>query len=341
MKKASYYAIQVRFGILISLMLFLSACVQIKPWDGYYYGMNNEVTWSLSWVEDITWEIYITPWNFQPYYDSLASTKSWLQIQVYEFTEKRIKNLIKNLLNKGTDVKIIIEDKKFQQYRNTYKDLINLFTWYKNIEIKSDKQMWTEYIHSKVDLLDDSFWIKTNNITASAFKSSREYMFRSYDGGVKQSLDKIFDKDWRWEKIETKDIHPNLLVCNINCRDIIEDMLNKAKESILIETQYITDPNIFEILKSKSILSWFQIIVADTDDNDNLLNYFWPAKVKNLKKPYVHAKMILIDNKYLILGSMNLSQNSLDKNREIWIILIDQILIGKFESQFRRDWRNQ
>lgn len=321
--------------------LFLSACIQIKPGDWYYSTKNNDLSLSLSWIENITWEIYITPWNFQPYYDNLASTNSWLKIQVYEFTEKRIRNLIKNLLNKWTDVKIIIEDKKFQQYRNTYKDLINLFTGYKNISIKSDKQMWTEYVHAKIDLLDDSFWIKTNNITKSAFESSREYMFHSYDVWIKKSLDNIFDKDWDGDKIEMKDIHPNLLVCNINCRAGIESLLNEAKESIYIQTQYITDPNIFEILKNKSYLSWFQIIVADTDDNDNLLAYFWPAKVKKLKKPYVHAKMILVDNKYLIIGSMNLSQNSLDKNREIWIILISQSLIDKFKNQFNADWNNQ
>lgn len=326
---------------VVLLTLFLSACMQIKPWDWYYHNKNDGTSRSLSWIQNITWKIYITPWNFQPYYDSLASTQSLLKIQVYEFTEKRIRNLIINLLKKWVEVKIIIEDKKFQQYRNTYKDLITLFTGYKNIVVKSDKQMWTEYIHSKVDLLDDSFWIKTNNITASAFKSSREYMFHSYNIWIKESLDMIFDKDWSGDKIELKDIHTNLLVCNINCRYGIEKLLNEAKESIYIQTQYITDFGIFEILKNKSNLSWFQIIVADTDDNTELLNYFGPAKVKKLKKPYVHAKMILIDNKYLILGSMNLSQYSLDKNREIWIVLIDQSLIDQFKNQFDRDWKNQ
>ena len=332
---------QIRFVFVIFVALLLSACVQIKPWDWYYNNQSNETSRSVSWIQDITWEIYITPWNFQPYYDSLASTESKLKIQVYEFTEKRIRNLIINLLNKWTDVKIIIEDKKFQQYRNTYKDLINLFTGHKNIQIKSDKQMWTEYIHSKVDLLDNSFWIKTNNITSSAFKSSREYMFHSYNLWIKKSLDIIFDKDWSEDKIEMADIHPNLLICNINCRIGIENLLNNARESIYIQTQYITDSNIFEILKNKSNLSWFQIIVADTDDNNDLLNYFGPAKIKKLKKPYVHAKMILVDNKYLVLGSMNLSQNSLDKNREIWIILIDQSLIDRFIIQFNKDWKNQ
>lgn len=314
--------------------------MQIQLWDGYKKNSNSNYVWNLDRIVNITWEIYITPWNFQPYYDSLASTQKGLKIQVYEFTEKKIRELVKKLAKKWTNIKIIIEDKKFQQYRNTYKDLLELFTWYQNIQIKSDKQMWTEYIHSKVDLLDDSFWIKTNNITESAFKSSREYMFHSYNKDIWNSLNLIWDKDWDGIKIENSDIHPNLLICNINCRAGIEYLLNSATESIIIQTQYIVDTNILAILKNKTELSEFKIIVSDTEANDDLLKYFGPIKIKKLKKPYVHAKMILVDNEYLILGSMNLSDNSLDNNREIWIVLIDQSLIDKFRSQFDKDWES-
>lgn len=323
------------------MIIFLAGCMQIQLWDGYKKNSNSNYVWNLDGIVNITWEMYITPWNFEPYYDSLASTQKGLKIQVYEFTEKRIRELVKKLAKKWADIKIIIEDKKFQQYRNTYKDLLEIFTWYQNIQIKSDKQMWTEYIHSKVDLLDDSFWIKTNNITASAFKSSREYMFHSYNQDIWNSLNLIWDKDWDGIKIENKDIHPNLLICNINCRAGIEYLLNSATESIIIQTQYIVDDNIWAILKNKTELSEFKIIVSDTESNNDLLEYFGPIKIKKLKKPYVHAKMILVDNKYLILGSMNLSDNSLDNNREMWIVLIDQSLIDQFKNQFDRDWKNQ
>jgi phosphatidylserine/phosphatidylglycerophosphate/cardiolipin synthase-like enzyme len=48
--------------------------------------------------------------------------------------------------------------------------------------------------------------------------------------------------------------------------------------------------------------------------------------------------MILIDHKTLLLGSMNLSATSLDKNREIWILLTDPTIINEFASQFGMDW---
>jgi phosphatidylserine/phosphatidylglycerophosphate/cardiolipin synthase-like enzyme len=71
-----------------------------------------------------------------------------------------------------------------------------------------------------------------------------------------------------------KDIHPNLVICNINCRGVIEQLLSSAKESIIIQTQYIVDDSIWTILKTKKNLPEFKLLVADTENNDELINYF-------------------------------------------------------------------
>lgn len=52
------------------------------------------------------------------------------------------------------------------------------------------------------------------------------------------------------------------------------------------------------------------------------------------KKPYVHTKLIIVDQEYAIIGSMNLSANALDNNREIGIIVKDKDLIGKLVKGF-------
>lgn len=114
-----------------------------------------------------------------------------------------------------------------------------------------------------------------------------------------------------------KDIHPNLVVCNINCRGVIEQLLDSAKESIIIQTQYIMDDALRTLLKSKKALPEFKLLVADTENNDELIRYFRNEQARKFKQHYNHTKMILIDHKILLLGSMNLSSTSLDKNREI------------------------
>ena len=134
--------------------------------------------------------------------------------------------------------------------------------------------MGTEYTHAKVNLFDSGFIIQTANLTNSSFASNREHFFQSYDSGVWKSLHTIFEKDRNGEKITIKDIHPNLVVCNINCRGVIEQLLSSAEESIIIQTQYITDEFIRNLLREKKSLPEFKMLVADTKDNTNLVRIF-------------------------------------------------------------------
>lgn len=315
------------------------------------------IVWNLDNLVNVTWNLYISPdTSWLNFYDNISKVKKKLKIETYDFTKKELQSKFEELLNNWVGIKLIMENHKYRQFKNTRKDIENYFSGYKNFEIKSDEQMWTEYVHSKVNLVDSGFWIQTANLTNSSFAKNREHFFYSENTGVRKSLDTIFEKDRNWDKIDLDDIHSNLLVCNINCRGVIEKVLSDAKKSIWIQTQYIVDDRILDILKNKintdsyfSLKEWrveakrkldIKFVVADTENNNELLNYFGPGVARKFTKYYNHTKMILIDDEILILGSMNLSDNSLDKNREIWIILIDKEIISQFKKLFDKDWQN-
>lgn len=111
--------------------------------------------------------------------------------------------------------------------------------------------MKTTYVHAKFALIDSGFLIQTANLTHSTFATNREYFFYSQHTGVYQSLATIFQKDWEGKPITFSDIHPNLLVCPINCRAILEYLIESAKRSILIQNQYIEDPRLLGLLGDK------------------------------------------------------------------------------------------
>lgn len=268
--------------------------------------------------EQITGQIFISPNPelLEIYQESLAQSQK-IQIQTYEFTQKDLKTQLKSLAQFGNPIHILIENQKFQQFQNTFKILTEEFADTPSIRVRSDQHLPTTYLHSKITLLDDAFWLQTANLTQSSFFSNREHFFYSQHPGVLESLRTIFEKDREGIPLKLSDLHPNLLVCNLNCRAGIQDLLQSAKNSITIQTQYITDPQLFEILQAKDIEVQLQIILTHNTDNQKILNYFGAEKVKLSKKPYIHTKMILIDDEILLLGSMNLSANSLDNNREI------------------------
>ena len=264
--------------------------------------------------------------------------KKYWKLETYDFTNKFFKTRFQNLSNRWVPVQIILENNKYQEYGNTFRQLQDYFSWNNNIELRSDEQMWISYVHAKITLNEDAFRVQTANLTKSSFESNREHFFYSDDSDFHDSLEKLFNADWVWDDLSTLNLHPNLVVCPLNCRDVIKTLLENAEKSIVIQTQYIMDDEILDILHKKSEEVDMAIIVADTDDNYDLISYFWPGIARTLKTHYNHTKMILVDEKYLLLGSMNLSLNSLDNNREIWIILMDTGHITTFEKWFKQDW---
>lgn len=292
---------------------------------------------NISQIQNITWNLFASPTDIGFILDIFGKAKTNLYLQTYEFTEKRIRALFKQLLENDVDIKLIMEDKKYQQFKNTFKEIQNLFSWYNNFQIKNDKQMKTTYVHAKFALIDSGFLIQTANLTHSTFATNREYFFYSQHSGVYQSLATIFDKDWKGETIHYSDIHPNLLVCPINCRAVLEHLIESAKSSILIQNQYIEDSRLLWLLGEKISTLWkhnLHIQLPDTDKNKLLQQQWWKTIVKLIKKPYIHAKMMLIDNQILYLWSINFSANSIDNNREIWILLTDKKDINQFLEIF-------
>ena len=331
--------------LCIFFVLILVYIIDIKFWPWYENQTDENQFNSGSFLENlkvIPWTIFQWPTNelYTQYGKFLDSSDKYLKLETYDFTNKFFKTRFQNLSNRWVPVQIILENNKYQEYGNTFRELQEYFTWNKNIELRSDKQMWTMYVHAKVTLNEDAFRVQTANLTKSSFESNREHFFYSSDSDFRNSLERLIDADWTGESLSTLNLHPNLVVCPFNCRDVIETLLESAEKSIVIQTQYIVDDEILDILRKKSSEVDMAIIVADTDDNFDLISYFWPWIARTLKSRYNHTKMILVDEKYLLLGSMNLSTNSLNKNREIWIILMDTWHISEFEKWFKKDWED-
>ena len=341
----NFFQNKLNWILCIFFVLIIISLIDVKLWPWYEKTPQKEEFNPKSFFDNlkvISWTIFQWPTDelYTQYWKFLDSTDEYIKLETYDFTNKFFKTRFQNLSNHWIPVQIILENNKYQQYQNTFRQLQDYFSWNNNIELRSDEQMWTSYVHAKVTLNEDAFRVQTANLTKSSFESNREHFFYSDDSDFHDSLEKLFNADWVGDDLSTLNLHPNLVVCPLNCREVIKTLLESAEKSIVIQTQYIVDDEILDILRKKSEEVDMAIIVADTDDNFDLISYFWPWVARALNSRYNHTKMILVDEKYLLLGSMNLSENSLNKNREIWIILMDTGHISQFEEWFKKDWDN-
>lgn len=239
-----------------------------------------------------------------------------------------------------------------EQYAAKDNQIANLIDWFAdnhNITIIPDNRLGISFQHAKTFLTEKGFIIQTANMTFSSFSKNREAFFLSTHVWVLASLQQLFDRDWQWLPTAADALHPNLVVCPINCRSRIESLLQSAQASIVMYQQYIADNDIQKILSEKQ-KEWIamKIILGDmgkknssSNNEKNTDEKFYDSLGNMLQKqanPYVHAKAILVDDQFLLIGSMNMSDMSLDKNREIGILLLDHDQIQAFKRVFEKDW---
>jgi cardiolipin synthase A/B len=62
------------------------------------------------------------------------------------------------------------------------------------------------------------------------------------------------------------------------------------------------------------------------------------VQVREDPQLYMHAKIIVVDNKVAFVGSDNISTQSLDQNRELGIIVSDSSVLHTLQTTFQNDW---
>ncbi len=307
-----------------------------------------EEAWWLSEGDliDVKGKLYIWPYRDlwkQRYTFVWAPQK--IDFRLYNFTYEDAKRYLHELWANWTTVRGIMEQSMYASDQKQFNELKEHFGTNGNISLISDASLGIQYQHAKTFVFDTWFIIQTANLTFSSFSKNRELFFFGTDMEVRDNIQLLFEKD-REDTLITQDmLHPNLVVCPFNCRTRLEALLNHAQKSIVMYQQYIADKRIQDILKEK-YKQWviIKIILWDRADAKNINSpeeSFYASLSWSIKKqssPYVHAKGILVDDRYFLLSSMNISETSIDKNREIGILLINRFHIEKFMDRFLRDW---
>jgi len=62
------------------------------------------------------------------------------------------------------------------------------------------------------------------------------------------------------------------------------------------------------------------------------------GQVVRLSSPYIHAKVIVDDGTRAFVGSQNISASSLDRNRELGVIVADRSALATLTTTFAADW---
>lgn len=261
-------------------------------------------------------------------------------LETYMLTETRIQEALIKAKNKWVNIKIILEKDPYLAFNINNKAFEKMQkNW---IDIRWSKKENYSFNHSKVLLVDNLSIISTWNYSYSTFTKNRDFFIFTEEKNIYEKLKQNFINDYNWIKINIFD--ENLIFSPITWRTKFEKLFSWAEKNIKMYFQYMKDDKLvnqlIKIKKEKNID--IEVILPDTAENDEntiKLKNNW-IKINIFKKEKIHAKAILIDEKYLFIWSINFSENSIDKNREVWILIKNNSIINNFINIFNKDIKN-
>ncbi|MCH8518346.1 phospholipase D-like domain-containing protein [Candidatus Gracilibacteria bacterium] len=269
------------------------------------------------------------------YIDS-AEERVWLE--VYIFTEKRILEALIRASNRGVDVKVLLENNPYMApYLNN-----KHYTALKDtgVSVKWSDPLNYALNHSKFMIVDERVFVSTGNYSYSSFNSNRDIFLEVFHQEIVGELGRLFLHDYRHEPFGV--LHPNIVLSPDNSRQKIESLFLGANEKIDMYFPYMSDEALLDLVidtAERGVEIHF-ILGEDARENSHneiirLINA--GVNIYFMRRPKLHAKTILMDDKILYIGSINFSFHSMNSNREVGLLLKDTGIITEFQKLFKKD----
>lgn len=274
-----------------------------------------------------------------PILSSINSSTKEIDMEMYLLSDKDVIASLITSCQKGVIVKVMLEEHPFGGGSLNQKTK-------QTLDGSCVQTKWTNstfsLTHEKTIVIDGNIvFILNQNLTASAFSKNREYDIADTTLSDVTEIKKIFGADWNRSDFSQTD--ENLVVSPNSSREKLSALIASARQSIDTEVEVIDDPDMVHLLESKAQSVAVRLIVPDISQisaNKKILVQLQQngVEVKTLKSPYIHAKLILIDGAKAYIGSVNLTTQSMDSNREVGILISQQNILTELHQDFAADW---
>jgi len=285
-------------------------------------------------------QIFVEPSdNAQVLVSSLQNAQSSIHMTMYLLTNNTVINTLIAKKKAGLDVKVVLN----KNFPSSGTDNTNVFN---NLQSNGVEVVWAPslyvYTHEKAIIVDGaSVWIMTMNVTFSSPTSNREYLALDTDPDDVAEAEVIFQADFTNSGASPTG---KLLVAPINARAGILDLINNAQTKLDVEDEELSDSQVVPALVAAHDRGVaVRVVLSDDSPTTAMANAVATLEgagiaVKKLATPYVHAKAIVADDTLAYVGSENLTQNSLDANRELGLIVSALSEVAKVETTIDSDF---
>jgi phosphatidylserine/phosphatidylglycerophosphate/cardiolipin synthase-like enzyme len=291
----------------------------------------------------------------QPWIDAIHNATQSIQLTMFHLTDPDVVN---ELLGKASlpDLRVILDGAtlKTAKYARIFKQLKDA-----GVQIKGSSSAF-DMTHTKAMVVDGKRAFVTSMNLTKTFDTTRDFGLITEDADVIAEMQAVFETDWKNADSGAGDTPAlsdrNLVWSPINAEPKLVDLISSAKKTVVLTVENLGDAAIQNALVTvatrKDAPVAVRVIVPECDENpDPLINY---PHLKMLTDnqvqgrvmphpstadaPYMHSKMILVDDRVAYDGSVNYSIHSTRSNRELGIVWRVMDTLKVLLDSFVTDW---
>lgn len=197
--------------------------------------------------------------------------------------------------------------------------------------------------HQKTLVVDDkTAVIMTFNLRAQFYSTSRDFGLVDCDPADVTAIEQTFAADWQDRSLIATS--GDNLVWSPGSAPALLTLIDHAQTSLEIYNEEMADDRITAALAQAARRGVrVRVVMTEQSDWDEAFAHLRMAGAEVHTYPananlYIHAKMVLADSKTAFVGSENFSDYSLDKNRELGLIIHDSSVIKALSAVFESDF---
>lgn len=280
----------------------------------------------------------------EPLLQVVQSARESIDLTIYLFSDDTMAEALIDAARRGVHVRVLMEMDPFGGGETNAAMARRLSR--AGIQVKDANPVF-RYTHQKSLVVDGRTGvIMTMNLTPTSFSRNREYGVIFTNPQWVAEMETVFNADW--DRVAPQlPSRPYLVWSPVNARETILALIQSAQESLDLEQADLADDEVADALVAAARRGVKVRLIRPTpssreEDEAAHVRRLLAAggAVAFMDSPNVHAKVIVVDRRQVLIGSMNLTMTSLDFNRELGVVLSDEQVVREVLDVIERDWRN-
>jgi phosphatidylserine/phosphatidylglycerophosphate/cardiolipin synthase-like enzyme len=270
--------------------------------------------------------------------DEINQANTSIDLYVYLLPSEQALTALSGAHERGVTVRVILERDPFGGGGSNQDAYDRLTAAGIDVHWSSDHFAFS---HIKTFVVDQQVAvIMTLNLSWSALTRNREFAVVTTVPADVAEVARLFEADWSGSHYQPQG---DLVTSADNSRLVLGDLIDSAQVTIEVYAEVIRDGDMRELLIEAARRGIRVRILVPSNPTDDALSIYREleqsgVEVRLLADAYSHAKAIVVDGARAFVGSQNLTQGSLDRNRELGIILTDRPNLDRLHGVFESDW---